>query len=383
MKQKNFKMHFFLYIKILLLAVIFVSTVTKMKTDEARIVVYFLASSVFFACEAFEELWKSISKPLIGIKVLLLLGMFFYGFTEILYFVPIVLLDFIIIFQMPMLFCLGLCFIPMLLSVRFAFLNVPFLWMECLFAGVLYYQEYAVLDEYRKYIVQNTEQEYQLKEDILAEKREHERQLEKSRLRAENEALSAKAEISQALHDKLGHSINGSLYQLEACKAIMDQQPEEGKKILQAVIDNLRCSMDEIRIILRREKPSKQQMTMLQLQALCEECKEKYQIDTRLEIVGEKQRIGEEIWEVILDNTYEAVSNALKYARCNRIQISINILNEVVRCSINDDGIGCNSFVEGMGVQGMKQRVRKLNGYIDVDGSNGFQINMILPIANV
>ena len=36
-----------------------------------------------------------------------------------------------------------------------------------------------------------------------------------------------------------------------------------------------------------------------------------------------------------------------------------------------------------MGIQGMKSRVRKVKGYIDIDSVGGFTINMILPITKV
>lgn len=52
-------------------------------------------------------------------------------------------------------------------------------------------------------------------------------------------------------HDKLGHNINGSVYQLEAIKVLMEKGPETSRKMIQAVIDQLRSGMDEIRGILK------------------------------------------------------------------------------------------------------------------------------------
>jgi signal transduction histidine kinase len=34
-----------------------------------------------------------------------------------------------------------------------------------------------------------------------------------------------------------------------------------------------------------------------------------------------------------------------------------------------------------MGIQGMKNRVRNVNGYIDISSKEGFQINMIIPLS--
>ena len=355
-------------------------TVLKMESEETTISIYLLFSALLFACEVCSEIIP-IKKIYFGmIEVGLLLIMNQVGFIEAVYFGPIVLLDFIVWLRFPVYLCLLICVIPLVFGNRITGLDVSFLWIEGMFAGLLYYQEYAIVKQYQKNIKENQEQESRLKQDMEYEKQLHEDQMKQSRLKFENQVLTEKANISQALHDKLGHSINGSLYQLEACKVILEKEPEESKKILQAVIDALRSSMDEIRFILRREKPSRKQMTLLSLHSLCEECKEKYSIDATLKMSGEEKTVPENLWEIILDNAYEAVSNALKYAKCTKISIEIYILNEVVRCTIGDNGVGCVELKDGMGLQGMKRRVRSVNGYLDVKYDQGFEINMILPL---
>lgn len=238
------------------------------------------------------------------------------------------------------------------------------------FMLLMYFMHCKIVMWYRKNERENLEMESQLKSDMIS-----------SRLRHENEMLEEKSRISQALHDKLGHSINGSLYKLEAVKLLMDKKPEESEKILQEVIDNLRGSMDEIRVIIRNERPDKKKSAVMALQSICSECEEQYKIKTSLEITPEDCVIPEKIWEIILDNTYEAITNSLKYSGCDRIEVSINVLAEVVRVTIKDNGRGCSSVTEGMGIQGMKKRVRSVKGYMDIESEMGFSINMILPIA--
>lgn len=244
---------------------------------------------------------------------------------------------------------------------------------------IFYIQDKLIIAGYKENMVMNIESESRLKSDMELSNNRHKTEMNKSSLHYENMMLEEKGRLSQALHDKLGHSINGSLYKLEAAKVLIDKKPEESKTILQEVIDNLRGSMDEIRGILRRERPDKKRMAMLSLQSLCEECEEQYGINAVLNIDALDEKVPENVWEVILDNTFEAVTNALKYANCKNIYIDIIVLNAVVRCTIKDDGKGASSFEEGMGLQGMKARVRKLKGFIDVESEGGFTINMILP----
>lgn len=380
MERTRFHSNFFLYAKMIFLLVIFIMVTISGQWDEIQLCIYFLLSALFFSCAVMTEL--SEKKKAVGgiLELLILVIMYQIGFSQAIYFGPMVLLDVIILLKLPVWLCLTICLIPIILIRWFAGTDVLILCLESVFSGILYYQEHAIIRAYRDSIEKNNEQESQLKQDMESARVRHENQMKQSRLAFENQMLQEKADISQALHDKLGHSINGSLYQLEACKVILSEKPEEGKKILQAVIDALRTSMDEIRLILRREKPDKRQMALFQLQALCEECRKKYSIDAALTITGEKETVDESIWEMILDNTYEAVSNALKYAECTKLTIQIVILNEVVCCTVKDNGVGCGKLKEGMGIEGMKRRVRSVNGYLNIESNDGFQISMILPL---
>ena len=196
---------------------------------------------------------------------------------------------------------------------------------------------------------------------------------------AENEILEERARLSQTLHDKLGHNINGSIYQLEAVKLLVEKEPETSRSMVQAVIDQLRTGMDEIRSILRRERPEKYKLAVSQLQRLCEECRE-MGIEAELITKGSLSDVPETYLEIILDNAVEAVSNALKYAHCSKIEIEIIVMNQMLRCSISDNGTGCSKMEEGMGIAGMRRRVRSVNGILDLATETGFTINMLLPM---
>ncbi len=267
---------------------------------------------------------------------------------------------------------LGLSFIPCDTGISVQFVISAL-------TGVIYYQHDFVIEPYRRQVNENTITEQKLKHDINHKEHQLQEEVRKSFLMAENQMLEERSELSQTLHDKLGHNINGSVYQLEAVKLLMEKEPEASKKMVQAVIDQLRNGMDEIRMILRKKRPEKYKLAVLQLEKLCEECKAKG-VETELITEGELKDIPEKYLEVILDNAYEAVSNSMKYSKCSKIKISIYVLNKMIRCSISDNGIGCKEIVDGMGISGMRKRIREINGILDFETEAGFTINMLLPI---
>ena len=59
--------------------------------------------------------------------------------------------------------------------------------------------------------------------------------------------LEERNEISTRLHDKIGHTISGTLLQLEATKIILDMNPKKAPSMLDICINNLREGMDDIR----------------------------------------------------------------------------------------------------------------------------------------
>ena len=244
---------------------------------------------------------------------------------------------------------------------------------------VCYLQHEIVITSFRKQMIEETKVEQGLKRDMQSREDEAKAELKRSFLQAENHILEEKAALSQTLHDKLGHNINGSIYQLEAGKVIMDKDPEKAREMMQGVIDQLRTGMDEIRDILRRERPEKKRMALLQLYELCEECNNKG-VEAELSTEGELSAISNEMWEVLLDNCFEAVTNSMKYSKCSHINIEIIVMNKLLRCTVSDDGIGCGKVVDGMGISGMRQRVRRLGGNIDFETEAGFKVNMLMKL---
>ena len=375
--EGNFRNYYFVIVKFIGILGLVFGGMTQIQQNVTSLGSIFLEGAVFLLCAVIYELnrtkWRKIW--LIGEGILSVMAIFLFPVTGI-YFAAITYFDFLEdrssqLYPVVYLF---------LLVSYYLHQNTIMCFLILTFLMLIYFQHHKMIGWYQKVVGENLQTEYRLKSDMEYSKILHKDELRQSRLQHENNLLEEKARISQALHDKLGHSINGSLYKLEAAKVLMDKKPEESSQILQEVIDNLRGSMDEIRVILRNERPDKKKMAMKSLQALCDECEEQYHIRATLTVEQDEREIPDEILEIILDNTFEAVTNSLKYSGCDEISIQIIVLGEVVRCTIRDNGKGAEVVKAGMGIQGMKQRVRNVKGVIDIESNNGFTINMILPL---
>lgn len=244
--------------------------------------------------------------------------------------------------------------------------------------GVIYGQHNFVVMSYQRQEQEEVLEQQRLKRSMNFREQELQEKVKKGLLEAEKQMLEERMELSQTLHDKLGHSINGSVYQLEAVKVLMEKEPERSRRMIQAVIDQLRGGMDEIRMILRKKRPEQYRIALWQLEKLCDECREKG-VEAELVTEGALEEIPERLLEILLDNAYEAVSNSLKYSGCSRIKISVRVFHQMIRCSISDNGAGCSEITDGMGISGMRRRMREANGILDFETQAGFTINMLLP----
>ncbi len=243
----------------------------------------------------------------------------------------------------------------------------------------LYYQHYLIIKKYQFFLKDLANQELLLKNSMDKQSISHKNELEKFSLIYKNKRLQEKSKLSQDLHDKIGHSINGSIFQLEACKLLIDKNPEQSKKIVTEVILSLRNSMDEIREILRKEKPHTSEIELVHIKKFCAEFQAKYGIETSFICEGDIKTVPQTIWPLLLDNIIEAFSNALKYSRCHSMHIGIFIYNKFVRCTIKDDGNGCTNINEGMGISGMRDRIITLGGTLSINAELGFEIIMVIP----
>ena len=246
---------------------------------------------------------------------------------------------------------------------------------------VIYVQHDHVVETLQRRAKEDTLAEQSLKHDIDQKEHMMKKELEKNLLAAENQVLEERARLSQTLHDKLGHNINGSVYQLEAVKLLMEKDPEKARSMIQAVIDQLRSGMDEIRAILRNKRPEKHRLAAVQLEKLCEDCRSKG-IEAEFVTVGDLSAVPDNYLDIILDNSFEAVSNSFKYSKCTKISISIHVMNKVVRCTVRDNGAGCMDVRDGMGISGMRRRIRRVNGILEIESDigMGFSVNMLLPM---
>ncbi|WMJ79465.1 histidine kinase [Clostridium sp. MB40-C1] len=192
--------------------------------------------------------------------------------------------------------------------------------------------------------------------------------------------LEERNKIAQAIHDNIGHTISGSLMQLEAIKFIMDKDTIKCKDMIQNTINVLREGMDSIRATLRNIKPPVEQIGVNKLKLILAEFEVNSRIKANLYCEGDLGVVSVVYWKIINDSLKEILTNTIKYSNATEIKAKIEILNKIIKFQVKDNGIGCLNVVKGLGIKGIEERCQNVDGKVIIDGCEGFSVILLLPI---
>ncbi|WP_027624187.1 sensor histidine kinase [Clostridium lundense] len=192
--------------------------------------------------------------------------------------------------------------------------------------------------------------------------------------------LEERNKIAQEMHDKIGHTISGSLMQLEAAKLLMDKDKEKAGLFVDNTIKVLREGIESIRITLRNIKPASEQMGINRIRLMLNEVSSRTNIRCNLMHSGNLQNITYAHWKIIYDSIKECITNTIKYSKATIVTVNIQIFNKIIKVEVRDNGIGSFDIKKSMGIKGMEERCEEIGGKVVIDGSKGFSVILILPI---
>ena len=191
--------------------------------------------------------------------------------------------------------------------------------------------------------------------------------------------LEERNKISARLHDKIGHTISGTLLQLEASKFVLQNDKEKGFSMLDNCTENLRKGMEEIRMTLRNIKPSEEELGINRVRKILDEKIKGTKIKGRVSYSGDLEKINTNLWIVFINIIIELTTNSIKYSNGNFIDIKIEILNRFIKLEVKDNGFGCKKVQKGIGLRNIEESVSNLNGKLIINNDEGFGVIILIP----
>lgn len=191
--------------------------------------------------------------------------------------------------------------------------------------------------------------------------------------------LRERNRLAADLHDTTEQALTGMALQLEAADALRARAPERSEQHLGLARQLLDRSREDLRrsIWNLRANPLEHHTLVGALREVAADRSLGLDIVISVESSGTERPLPDFVAGNLLLLAQEAITNALKHAHPRRIDLALHFAAATLTLAIRDDGAGFDpATVEGprdghFGLQGMRERIKRLGGKLEVRSSPG------------
>lgn len=199
---------------------------------------------------------------------------------------------------------------------------------------------------------------------------------------SEKSILEERARLLRDIHDTVGHILTTIIVQIEAGKRLITKDATQASERLNSAQNMVRSGLDEIRRLLQVLKSSD---TSLNFTETMKNLIESTQFHTNVIIDDEieiNSPLSVEQQNVLFRALQEGLTNGIRHGKCTHFTFRLYEKDHHIHFLLQDDGIGANHVQFRLGLSAMKERVKELNGTIELISSDGdgFTIKITLPL---
>ena len=209
------------------------------------------------------------------------------------------------------------------------------------------------------------------------------RQLQKSIL---DMSTRQQRKIGQDLHDELGQLLTGIGFLFAGLRQDLTQTQPTAIKELDEINALVEQAIAQTRILAEGLNPVTIELHGLttSLERLSIHTEQLYAITCCFENNHDFTQISDEISYHIYRIAQEAITNSVKHSKASSVQLSLNLIDQKVLLTVQDDGVGFNPTEPrhgGQGLQIMKYRARMISGDLSIISSpdKGTKITCSIP----
>jgi signal transduction histidine kinase len=196
---------------------------------------------------------------------------------------------------------------------------------------------------------------------------------------------------ARELHDETLQGL-GALRVLLA-SALRRGSPEALNGAVSEAVDELAGEIDKLRALITELRPAA--LDELGLAAAIEALAERSSLTAGLQIHsdlalehhgGSGARLSPELESTVYRLVQEALTNVVKHARAERVDLRVGEENGRIDVSVRDDGVGFDPAARapGFGLVGMRERLAMVGGTLQIDSSpgKGTELRAELPLSH-
>ncbi|MFC6093578.1 sensor histidine kinase [Saccharothrix lopnurensis] len=192
--------------------------------------------------------------------------------------------------------------------------------------------------------------------------------------------LDERQRMAGEIHDTLAQGLAGILTQLQAAEQASDD-PATSRRHVANAVGLARESLAEARRTVHAVGPSALAEARLPdaIGDVARRWSEVNRVEAVLTTTGDARPMHTDVEVALLRTAQEALANVAKHARAGRVALTLSYMEDLVTLDVLDDGVGFAPDAQraggspdgGFGLAGMRQRVHRLAGRLDVESEPG------------
>ena len=190
--------------------------------------------------------------------------------------------------------------------------------------------------------------------------------------------------LAREIHDGLGHYLTTIFMQIEATSLLINKNPGEATESLEKAGKLTKEALDDVRRSVETLRGDNEEFYSLpeKINHLFDNLNSD-KIESEFKVIGNARKISTQGELTIYRSVQEMLNNTIKHANASHILAHLDYATDDknVILDYKDDGIGSNNPTGGFGIISMRERVKLLNGKIDINTNpgEGFRITIEIP----
>lgn len=201
----------------------------------------------------------------------------------------------------------------------------------------------------------------------------------------EEAADSERKRITRDIHDTVGYTMTNVSMAMEAALRLIPPDDNELRKLILLTKEQARDGLKETRDALYRLRQHEVE-TIRGLQAvrkLASIFEQITGIHVKQDYSNVNGSFGDDVDRFLFRFVQEGLVNAFKHAKPTEIDIYFHLTDNILHVHIADNGRGCTALKEGIGMQGIRERLSRLGGELNLHcDSSGFALLANIPIES-
>lgn len=198
-------------------------------------------------------------------------------------------------------------------------------------------------------------------------------------------ALRERSIIAADLHDTLQQTLTGIGYQLHVCRNADGDETPSHLSVAARLVDHAAAQLRNT-VWSLRAMPDARQPFAESVSRLVELLTAGHPIAVSFHAAGSSGPLHDLVSRELLLVVQEAVSNAVHHGRPDHLEVSVEVADDAVKLVISDDGCGFDDGLqpgpgEGhFGIVGMRERITRLRGSIEIATAPGKGATVVVSV---